>query len=100
MTNPETPIEMTEQEAAVLNSPDTLERLKTGIDQAHAGQTSVFDLDAEFKRYQDRESDLLDVIAEETGVRKEAAARIAKARDELRMVRRLLSATKPRKPKS
>ncbi len=80
MTNPETP--------PIFN-----------IDEVEA-EPQTFNLSAEFKRYQDRESDLLDVIAEETGVRKEAAAKIAKARDELRMVRRLLSATKPRKTKS
>ncbi len=91
MTNPETP---------PIFDIDTLERLKTGIDQAHAGQTSVFDLNAEFKRYQDRENGLLQIIEHETTRRKRAAEMIATARDELRMVRRLLSATKPRKPKA
>ncbi len=84
MTNPETP--------PIFNIDDL-------GDPVERGSAPTFDLDAEFKRYQDRERALLNLISEETIARKIAAAKIAKARDELRMVRRLLSATKPRKPK-
>ncbi len=84
MTNPETP--------SIFNIDE--------VEDAPPAEPPTFDLSAEFKRYQDRENALLDVIQDETSLRKQAAAKIAKARDELRMVRRLLSATKPRKPKA
>jgi hypothetical protein len=34
---------VTEKELAVLNSPETIERLRTGIAQAHAGRSSPFE---------------------------------------------------------